>query len=162
MVLNRACSLHRLPSIPQSVLEECKSNYVSIVVQFMILILPKYWSWIYYFFLCLIHFIMQTFSLSLQRLNYFLISEICTPMYCKSYWVSNDTPVKLSEKDLIKLFKNIILQTSKSTAWPLGSLKPSILRLWESKMKKEFTHHILAKLNPRHVDAALLHSFLEA
>ena len=37
MVLNRACSLHKLPSIRHSVLEECKSNYLSIVVQFMIL-----------------------------------------------------------------------------------------------------------------------------
>ena len=90
----------------------------------------------------------------------FRLSEICTPIYCKSYWVSNDTAVKFSKKDLIKLFKDIILHNCKSTAWPLGSSKLSILRLWESKKKKEFTHHILAKLNPPHVNIAPLHFFI--
>ena len=63
----------------------------------------------------------------------------------KSYCVSNDTPVQFSKTDLIKLFKDIIVRNSKSTARPLGSLKPSILQMCESKRKNEFTHHIVAK-----------------
>ena len=73
-------------------------------------------------------------------------------MYCKSHCVSNDTPVQFSKKDLIKLFKDITVRNSKSTAWQLGSLKPSLLRMCKSKRKNEFTHHIVAKLNLSHVN----------
>ena len=50
-----------------------------------------------------------------------------------------------AKKDLIKLFKDIIVRNSKKTTWPLGSLKSSILSLWESKRKKKNSCTILCQ-----------------